>query len=183
MAPWESFLVVLTDSDEVLPPVDGGKEVSTETEIEGPWSVFFDPKQGGPGEVIFEQLHDWTSDEDPSIRYFSGTAVYRKSLSVPWTGKRIFLALHSLGGAVRVLINGQEAGTVWCSPWMVEVTNYLKKGKNALELQVANSLVNRMIYDASLPEEERLTFSSTPIVKATDPLLPSGIIQVKLFVY
>jgi hypothetical protein len=129
--------------------------------------------------VIFEQLHDWTSDEDPSIRYFSGTAVYRKSLSVPWTGKRIFLALNSLGGAVRVLINRQEAGTVWCSPWTVDVTNYLKKGENTLELQVANSLVNRMIYDASLPKEERLTFSSTPIVKATDPLLPSGIIQVK----
>ncbi len=46
-------------------------------------------------------------------------------------------------------------------------------------VQVTNSLVNRMIYDASLPEEKRLTYSSTSVVKSTDPLLPSGIIQVK----
>ena len=40
---------------------------------------------------------------------------------------------------------------------------------------MANQLVNRMIGDLSLPEAERTTFATTPIVKPGDELLPAGI--------
>lgn len=49
-----------------------------------------------------------------------------------------------------------------------------------MEIHVANSLLNRMIYDASLKEEDRVTYAYPAIVKADDPLESSGLRQVKL---
>lgn len=47
--------------------------------IEGDWMVEFDKKKGGPGKVIFSELTDWTIHTDNRIKYYSGTAVYRKT--------------------------------------------------------------------------------------------------------
>jgi hypothetical protein len=55
------------------------------------------------------------------------------------------------------------------------VTDYLQEGQNALEIQVVNQLCNRMIGDLYLPENQRTTFATTPIVKLGDQLLPAGI--------
>ena len=59
---------------------------------------------------------------------------------------------------------------------------YVQEGDNALELRVVNSLTNRMIGDASLPQEERYTYAYPEIVKAGDRLVPSGIIGEVLLV-
>lgn len=48
--------------------------------------------------------------------------------------------------------------------------------KDVVEIRVANSLYNRMIGDASLSEADRVTCSTHQLVKATDRLVPSGII-------
>lgn len=50
--------------------------------VEGSWNVYFDPKWGGPGEVVFEELTDWARNADDRIRYYSGTAVYKKTITL-----------------------------------------------------------------------------------------------------
>lgn len=72
-------------------------------------------------------------------------------------------------------MNGQEVSTVWCAPWEANLTPFVKNGENKLEIEVVNSLMNRMIGDASLPESKRLTYSYPEIAKSTDGLVPSGI--------
>ena len=47
---------------------------------------------------------------------------------------------------------------------------------NEIEIEVANSLMNRMIGDAALPAEERLTYAYPEIVTPADTLVASGII-------
>ena len=49
--------------------------------VAGPWTVRFDPAWGGPAQVEFAQLDDWTKRPEPGIRYYSGTATYRSSLT------------------------------------------------------------------------------------------------------
>ena len=51
-------------------------------EIAGPWEVSFDPDWGGPEKASFEALEDWTKRPEKGIRYYSGTAVYRKSFDL-----------------------------------------------------------------------------------------------------
>ena len=43
-------------------------------------------------------------------------------------------------------------------------------------IKVANTLMNRMILDSSLPQEQRVTEAIPVIAKPDDPLMPSGII-------
>lgn len=153
--------------------------------VEGDWKVFFDPKWGGPGEVTFTSLTDWTEHTDKGIRYYSGTAVYRKTIQSdkPVSGEQVLLRFPHLGSIARVLINGKEVSTVWCSPWEANVTPYLQKGENALQIQVVNSLVNRMVGDASLPVASRFTYAYPEITTPQTALVPSGIIDKVLLVW
>ena len=76
---------------------------------------------------------------------------------------------------VDVMVNGREAGIVWCSPWTLDISRYVKKGMNQLVLKVSNVLSNRMIGDAGLSEHERVTFAQPQIYQPGDALMPSGL--------
>jgi hypothetical protein len=178
--PRESYFVMITDHEEPLPPVLWITPADKTEVVEGSWTVWFSEKLGGPGAVTFDKLDDWTAHADPRIRYYSGTAVYKKDITVSVGNDRICLDLGNPGFVARVFVNSQEVGIVWCSPWMVDITRYLTNGENELEIHVANSLMNRMVYDESLPVLERITYSYPAIVSSTDALEPSGLKQVRL---
>jgi hypothetical protein len=82
--------------------------------------------------------------------------------------------------ASEVWVNGVRAGTIWCSPWQIDVTGLLKEGKNLLEIRTVNNWTNRLIRDASLPEKERVTWTTVSIAKPDDKLQSSGLINAKL---
>ena len=60
----------------------------------------------------------------------------------------------------RVRLNDEDLGVVWCPPWRVEITHAVKAKHNRLEVSVANLWPNRLIGDAALPREKRLTVTS-----------------------
>lgn len=146
--------------------------------LDGVWKLRFDPEAGGPGKILrTRELKDWTEYDEESIKHYSGMAVY--SCSFKWDGKdadkNLFLHFEELNGTAKIKVNGQEAGIVWCSPWEIEIGHLLKKGRNTIEIEVRNSLYNRMIGDSSKEEDERITHSSYPLVSPDSPLIPSGI--------
>jgi len=178
--PRESYFVMITDKKEHLMSVSWPTDHEMSETIEGSWQVYFDEKLGGSGLVTFNHLSDWTTHTDPRIKYYSGTAIYKKKISVEVNKDRIYLELGNPGFVARVFINSKETGTIWCSPWQTEITDALVDGENEIEIHVANSLMNRMIYDASLPVNERVTYSYPEIVSYDDKLEPSGLREVKL---
>jgi hypothetical protein len=180
MAPRESFFVVITDNYEELPLIDWYKTSDLSENVEGAWEVYFDEKRGGAGYTIFDTLTDWTENENPAIKYYSGTAIYKKNININPANNKIFLETGNPNFVARVIVNSQDAGVIWCSPWALEITQYLKSGNNNLEIHVANSLVNRMAYDASLPENQQITYSYPKIISANAELIPSGLKQVKI---
>lgn len=148
------------------------------TPITGPWTVTFDQTLGGPDKpVVFKELTDWTQSDNPDIRYFSGLATYKKNLSLPLPkrGERVLLRMSGLQGVARVIVNSKDAGIVWCSPFEADITPYVKKGKNHIKIEVRNSLVNRLVGDASLPKAERHTWLFTPLYTEKSRLVPSGL--------
>ncbi|MEN6450471.1 MAG: glycosyl hydrolase, partial [Thermoguttaceae bacterium] len=147
-------------------------------ELTGPWSVRFDPKWGGPGDVRFESLVDWTKRPEDGIRHYSGKAVYKKTMTIPEQpkGRRTFLTLGEVKDLAEVRLNGQRLGVVWCPPWRIEITDAVRPGENELEVTVANQWVNRLIGDAALPPEKRVTWTTWSPYTATSPLQPSGLL-------
>jgi hypothetical protein len=160
-------------------------------EIAGPWTVQFDPHWfypttglgGDPakGLFVFGKLEDWSTRPEPSVKHFSGTAVYRKvfELADPSTiqnpTSKIYLDLGRVKETARVKFNGNDLGIVWCHPWRVEITGVIKPGENKLEIEVANLWPNRLAGDANLPAEQRRTQTNFP-ADPKQPLLSSGLL-------
>lgn len=147
--------------------------------LNGPWTVRFDPEWGGPKEaVVWTQLVDWTTRPEAGIRHYSGTAVYQTTFDAPagWKrGQTLQIDLGCVKEVAEVFVNGVKAGTAWTTPFAVTAGNVKGKG-NELEIRVTNLWPNRLIYDASLPEKERLTRTNMSPYKPNDPLLPSGLL-------
>lgn len=146
-------------------------------EIGGPWQVSFNPQWGGPEQATFEKLEDWTERPEEGIRYYSGTATYRKLFDLPEKvmGRRLFLDLGVVDYLAAVRMNGKDLGVVWTAPWRVEITQAVKAQGNSLEIDVVNLWPNRLIGDAKLAPEKRFTKTNV----SPDPdwqLMPSGLL-------
>jgi hypothetical protein len=126
-------------------------------EIGGPWEVRFAPGGGAPEFVNFDKLISWTERPETSVKYFSGTATYKKALEMPaeWVakGKRLYLDLGRVAVMADVNVNGKDLGTLWKSPYRLEITDAVKAGDNLLTIRVVNLWVNRQIGDQKLPED------------------------------
>lgn len=159
---------------------DNGQQMTTTSVLHfaQPWQVTFDAKMGGPADVQhFSSLEDWTKSTDEHIKYFSGTAQYQNVFKVKKDKKASYrLKLNLLNSAAEVVVNGQSAGIIWCSPWDIDITPQLKNGKNKIEIRVCNTLWNRLVGDASLPESERITWQNYMLAKPQDKLVPSGLV-------
>jgi len=129
------------------------------TPINGKWTVKFQPGRFAPESVEWNELIDWTSSEEPGIKYFSGTAAYSIQFDLPEAAAGDFwLDLGKVNEAGEVSIDGQDLGTVWTFPFRVKVpAKLLSKGSHLLEVKVTNVWNNRLVGDQFLPEEERIT--------------------------
>lgn len=177
MAPRQSFFVVF--SHQAQPSVSPIKAVRQQTVQSSQWTVTFDTRMGGPSEtVLMSSPGNWAASDDPRIKYYSGTAVCHSTFRMnKFTRKHKYqLTLPLLNAVAEVIINGQSAGIVWCSPWTIDVSRLLRRGTNHIELRMANCLWNRLVGDARLPEQERITWQTTPLAKPDDQLLPSGLV-------
>jgi hypothetical protein len=148
--------------------------------LEKPWEVAFDSKGGGPEKTVFEQLSDWSLNPDLGIRYYSGTAFYKQSFEgTDITGKTLYLDLGKVKNIARVRLNGKDVGTVWTSPWRVDISSAVKAGQNELSIEVVNLWPNRLIGDEQLPEDgsvKRYTYTTFQHYEKDSPLLESGLI-------
>ena len=187
--------------------------VPPSVEVAGSWEVTFDPKWGGPAKpVTFEKLEDWSKHLEEGIRYYSGTATYRKTMSISpeliGKDRQLHLDLGDVAVMAEVKLNGTDLGILWKPPFRVDITDAVKAGVNTLEVKVVNLWVNRLIGDEQLPEDSdrvgdwgvlkswpqwleqgraspagRVTFGSLRLWTKNSPLQESGLLgPVRLFV-
>jgi hypothetical protein len=156
---------------------------SRAVDLAGPWEVSFDPKWGGPELITFQTLDDWSKRSEDGIKYYSGTAVYRKVFDLPpecrqqkAEGRGLYLDLGVVKNLAQVRLNGRDLGVVWCAPWRVDITGAVKVTDNHLEITVVNLWPNRLIGDQLLPPEKRLTWTTWNPFKKDTPLLESGLL-------
>jgi hypothetical protein len=204
LAAYQSFFIVFYNRQKQT----GYKELNTESfyeekklfTLKGFWTVSFDTVWGGPDKVTFDSLSDWAKSTVDGIRYYSGTAIYSKSFDFPegfvqTENSRYLLDLGTLKNMGRITLNGDDLGTLWTSPWQVDITGSMKNRGNRLKIEVTNLWINRLIGDELQPwdgvkdgkwpdwllngtkrENKRYTFTTHHFYKKDDPLTESGLI-------
>ena len=148
------------------------------------WHVTFEPNRGAPDHGVgFHRLVSWSSFPDDyadNLKYFSGTATYSKTIDVPAEdlarGTHLWLDLGDVENLAEVIVNGQDLGTLWKTPFKVDVTPALKAGSNEIKIRVTNLWVNRMIGDQQSWSLKKYAFADFTPYKADSPLLPSGLL-------
>ena len=123
--------------------------------LDTPWDVTLTPKLGAESKLRLPALVSLSTLTDPAAKYFSGTATYRSTIEIQadllGSGRRLQLDLGSVRDLVRVVINGRDLGVWWHGPFVRDVTNALKPGKNTVELAVTNTWHNRLVGDEQEP--------------------------------
>jgi hypothetical protein len=130
-------------------------------EITGSWEVRFPPNLGAPPSHVFDQLVSWTTIPEDGIKYFSGTATYLKEFEVAAElladSRPLELDLGHLRNVADVTFNGKPLGILWKPPYVCDVTGLVRRGKNELKIEITNLWANRLVGDANLPREMRVT--------------------------
>jgi hypothetical protein len=133
----------------------------------------------GPAGVEFDNLQSWTTRPEDGIKYYSGTATYRKTFDLPpalqGAHARVALDLGEVKYVAQVRLNGKDLGPLWTKPFRVEITDAVKPSGNVLEVDVANLWPNRIIGDTRLPPDRRFTHTNV-VYKPDTPLWESGLL-------
>jgi hypothetical protein len=173
-------------------------------EITGPWEVLFPAHSGAPPKLTLERLISWSKHPIDGVKYYSGTATYRKTFIVSpdmlARQRRLDLDLGGVQAIAQVKLNGKELGTLWKPPFRADATDAIIAGENQLEVRVTNLWPNRLIGDEQLPEDSqrnpdgtlkswpqwlqegkpspagRHAFTTWRLWKKTDALLDSGLL-------
>ncbi len=174
-------------------------------QIASSWTLRFNPAWGTKETLNLDRLTSWTEHADPLVRYYSGTATYLTTFALakqpPADGKTpLRLDLGQVEVVARVRVNGQDCGIAWKPPYQVDVSHALRPGTNTLEIEVANTWVNRLIGDEQLPLDAkwkdretllewpdwlrngqrapggRFTFTTNRHYTKDSPLQPSGLL-------
>ena len=116
--------------------------------IPGAWSVSFPAGWDAPTSVTFDSLIPWNEHTDNGIKYFSGTATYRKRIvpgieksdvesrksdvgcrmsDVPSRspGIRVMLDLGVVKDFAEVTVNGKKFPVLWKPPFRLDITDAL----------------------------------------------------------
>lgn len=151
---------------------------ATLSTLGGPWKVALQPGRGAPPSLTLPKLASLTEQADPGVKYFSGIATYSSTFTLPKgakAGQPLWINLGEVGEIAAVSVNGRHAGYAWHKPYRVDVSAFVKKGANAIEVKVANLWVNRLIGDAQAGAT-KVTWTAIPTYSADAPLRPSGLI-------
>ncbi|WP_418262519.1 glycosylhydrolase-like jelly roll fold domain-containing protein [Flavobacterium faecale] len=131
------------------------KSVPEAIELKGAWEVSFPMKNKTVLKESFNNLTSWATAANDDIRYFSGTAIYKKQFDIPAHLLKEEYSLQLDLGTVKeiaeVLVNGKNLGVYWKAPFSIDINKLVVAGNNTLEIKITNLWPNRLIGDEQLP--------------------------------
>lgn len=125
-----------------------------EVNISSDWRVKFMKEYGYDAENEFQTLTDWKKSTNDDIKYYSGTAIYSKTVKIDkklLDCNKVILDLGNVQMSAEIIINNKNAGILWMPPFKKEITGMLRPGKNLIEIKVTNQWTNRLIGDERYP--------------------------------
>ncbi len=143
LAPFESIVVLSGSSLEGVEVSPHHKYEEIAEFIKGPWSVSLATSEQYPSFTAWKEL-DTLSDlsREDSLPEFSGTILYKTEINVGEDErKEVVIDLGEVYETAEVFVNGESAGVRIAAPYRFDISGLLKKGNNALSIEITNTLV------------------------------------------
>ena len=201
LQPYESRLILFADDATKTDETQPAAHIVLKTiDLTTNWNLTFSDTNRT---VSMPKLHSWS--DDPTLKYYSGQVVYEKSFALSsenvhsarsavldlgegrpidepnplpqFSMKAYFEA--PIRDAAEVYVNGERAGFVWHPPYTIDVTNFLRTGRNTVRMVVGNTAINSLAGHALPPYHllnERYGERFTPQDMGNLQALPSGIL-------
>ncbi len=142
LGPGESRLIVFDN-------VEGGRkfieaELSKKASIiiQSPWKVTLKGVDGKSRSLSLGKLVDFSKRED--LKTFAGTIIYENAFKLANEKNVKYLQLGETHGVAEVKINNQKVGTQWYGNPVYDITRFVKKGNNTIQLKLITTLGNYM---------------------------------------
>jgi hypothetical protein len=169
LQPYESRLIFFSNSRDASLPIEPELPPATDShpkviDLSADWNLTF---SGVNRTLHLSSLHSW--DEEEAFKYYSGQVIYEKTIELPPDLLSNASAILDFGegtpvakpdplpqfhmrayleGPVReaaeVYVNGQRAGVVWHPPYTLDLSLFLRSGKNELRIVVGNTAINSL---------------------------------------
>jgi hypothetical protein len=164
LAPYESRIFILNDHLERSPQQQRASAATNEKQIadlSGGWQLRFPDDKP----QTLSSLSSWT--ELPEKKYYSGEGVYSHSVMldrVPDSHAHLWLDFGvgtpttdprppgtigiralldpPIREAAVVYVNGQHAGSLWHPPYRIDISAFVHRGENTIEVRVYNTAIN-----------------------------------------
>ena len=89
------------------------------------------------------QLVSWTDLPTPNAKINRGTGIYKTSFNIDAiSNDEWMLYLGDVRESAKVFVNGENVGALWSVPFNCNISKYIKKGINTLEIHVTNLPAN-----------------------------------------
>jgi hypothetical protein len=146
----ESALVVFEPEKLDLPLYSARAAPVKRQPMKALWEVKFEQVDGSIFTRLMEELIDFSTSTDDSIRNFSGTVSY--STVMESSECQDYICLTDVNeGVSELMINGESAGMRWYGTHEYEVSSMWKQGSNRIEIVLTTTLAN---YCGSLEENQ-----------------------------
>ncbi len=165
MAPYGSIFLLASKNPitagTLQPVTDAGKEL---LQIET-WNLVIGDKKFDNTKLFDWRENDQTKYESRKGKY---NAVFRLK---PAKAKQYFIDLGKVYYTAKVKINGTDAGKMIYAPYQLNITKYLKKGENTVEVEITTSRRNGFVGEAANGNKQYLQFRFKE-----KTIVPSGLV-------
>jgi len=149
-------------------------------DLSADWQLHFDSAWGGPESYLMSELVSWTETETEAVSFYSGKAIYQKSVSLTKAqltrAKQAVLSFENIQETARLRVNGKDLGILWTPPYRLNIHGALKSGDNVIEVEVINTWNNRLVGDWRTPDQKQFTRTNIKNKFKNGQLLESGIV-------
>lgn len=137
----ESALIVYDKRKIDLPVYEFRALPTSVTALSNVWDVKFEHVNGTVFTREMDRLIDFRDTDDEEINTFAGTVSY--STTFENSGKVRYIELDNVNEAVtELLVNNKIAGMKWYGNHCYDVSDFLVRGKNKIEIRLTNTLAN-----------------------------------------
>ncbi len=154
--------------------------------LDQPWTLRFSGWRAPADRLTLARPALWNTLGPDRVRFHAGSGEYATQITLPRSlfarDRRLLLDLGAVHEMAEVVVNGRRAGLCWIAPFRLDITAFLRPGRNTIAVTVTNVWHNRLVGDRYLPEAERIAWVYPRLRGTKDwlpakdaPLLPAGL--------